>query len=192
MATHGRDFWVLDDISVLRQITPEVAGAEAFLFKPSDAIETPVPSENGTPLPKDEAFGENPPYGAYIDYDLKGTTAGPVTIEILDALGHSMRRWSSEERPAPVKPDTLNIPAFWVRALGPPASGAGMHRWVWDLRGAAPTAGARGPGGPGGGVGFGGRGGAMVPPGAYTVRLTVNGKTYTQSLAVRPDPRLKD
>ncbi len=86
-----------------------------FLFNPADAVNMPPPSENGTPQPKDEPFAENPPHGAIIDYYLKAAPAGPVTIEILDAAGKRSGGIRATSVPAPVDPDTLNIPAFWVR-----------------------------------------------------------------------------
>src|SRR5437870_12376572 len=79
VATHGRGFWVLDDITALRQITDEIARAEAFLFRPAEAINLPQGSENGTPQPRDEPLAENPPHGAIIDYYLKSETTVPVT-----------------------------------------------------------------------------------------------------------------
>jgi photosystem II stability/assembly factor-like uncharacterized protein len=193
VATHGRGFWVLDDISVLRQITGDVASSDAYLFKPADAIELPAGTENGTPLPKDEPFAENAPVGAAIDYYLKSDAAGPVTIEIVDARGESVRRDSSADRPAPVNPDALNIPAHWVHLPEPPPTSAGMHRWIWNLR-PAPVAGGgrggRGSGGTGAGAGSGQGGGRPAVPGPYVVKLTVNGRTYTQPLTVKADPRL--
>jgi photosystem II stability/assembly factor-like uncharacterized protein len=192
VATHGRGFWVVDDISVLRQITGDVASSDAFLFKPADAIEMPAGTENGTPLPKDEPFAENAPAGAAIDYYLKSEAAGPVTIEILDARGESVRRESSADRPAPVNPDALNIPAHWVHRPEPPPASAGMHRWIWNLR-PAPVAGGgrggRGSGGSGAGAGSDQGGGRQAAPGPYLVKLTVNGRTYTQPLTVKADPR---
>lgn len=190
VATHGRGFWVLDDITALRQINDAMANADAFLFKPADAINIPPGNEYGTPLPKDEPFAENPPSGAIIDYWLKSASAAPVIVEILDASGQTLRRYSSEDRIPPRNPDTLNVQAIWVPVPGPLPATAGMHRWIWDLR-ATPTAGGggRGAGGFGGG---GGRGGAAtLPPGSYTVKLTVFGKSYTQPLIVKPDPRLR-
>ena len=89
VATHGRSFWVLDDITALRQIDDSVANSSAFLFKPADAVNMLAGSENGTPLPKDEPFAENPQNGAMIDYYLKSDATGPVTLEILDAAGQS-------------------------------------------------------------------------------------------------------
>jgi photosystem II stability/assembly factor-like uncharacterized protein len=190
VATHGRGFWVLDDISALRQITADMESSDAYLFKPADAIDMPEGTEYGTPLPKDESFAENGPAGAVIDYYLKSEAGGPVTIEILDDRGEPVRRDSSADRPAPVNPDTLSIPAHWVRPHEPPPASAGMHRWIWDLR-HAPAAGEGGGGRGGGGSGGGSdrAAGRRASPGGYLVKLTVNGRTYSQPLTVKPDPR---
>jgi len=182
VATHGRGFWVIDNMTTLRQSTPDVAKANAHLFQPADTYLLPQGSDNGTPMPRDEPIAENPAYGAAIDYYLKANTNGPLTIEILDPAGELIRKYSSEDKPTPVNPDTLNIPAFWVRAPEVPSTAAGMHRWMWDLR---PTPPARSPGG----GGFGRGGAALVLPGTYTVRLSVAGKTYTQPLRLKMDPR---
>jgi photosystem II stability/assembly factor-like uncharacterized protein len=190
VATHGRGFWVLDDITALRQINREVANSTAFLFRPADAINLTPGSDNGTPMPRDEPLAENPPFGAMIDYYLKSDANGPVTLEILDPAGEVTRKYSSEDKTPPVNPDTLSIPAFWIRTQEPLSVVSGMHRWIWDLR---PTPAARpaSAGGGGGGGGFGGRGVATVLPGTYTVKLTVDGKSYTQPLIVKMDPRAK-
>ena len=191
VATHGRGFWILDDIAALRQINPEVARSATFLFRPSDAINLTPGSDNGTPMPRDEPLAENPPYGAMIDYFLKSNAAGPVTLELLDPAGDVIRKYSSEDKTPRVNPDTLSIPAFWVRTQQPLSAAAGMHRWIWDLRPTPPARPAGGGGGGGGGGGFGGRGVAAVLPGTYTVKLTVDGKSYTQQLVVKMDPRSK-
>ncbi len=185
VATHGRGFWVVDNITPLRQGTAEVTRTNAYLFQPADTYLLTAGNDNGTPMPRDEPLAENPPYGAMIDYYLKANTSGPVTIEILDPAGEVIRKYSSEDKVTPVNPDTLNIPAFWVRTPETLSTAAGAHRWIWDLR---PTPAPR----PAGGGGGGGRGGAAsVLPGMYTVRLTVNGKNYTQPLQVKMDPRSK-
>ena len=189
VATHGRGFWVLDDITLLRQLTAEVVGADAYLFRPADAFNVPPPSENGTPKPRDEPLAENQPYGAMIDYYLKSAATGPVTLEILAPSGEMIRRYSSEDRTPPVDPNTLTIPAFWVRTPAPLSAAAGMHRWVWDLRPTPPARPAGGGGGGGGGVFGAGR--PTTLPGTYTVRLTVGGQSYTQPLRVKADPRAK-
>jgi len=189
VATHGRGFWVIDNMTPLRQSTADVAKANAHLFHPADTYLLTPGSDNGTPMPRDEPIAENPPYGAMIDYYLKANSSGPLAIEILDPAGEVIRKYSSEDKPAPVNPDTLNIPAFWVRAPEVPSTAAGMHRWIWDLRPTPPPRPAGGGGGGGGGFGRGGA--ALVLPGTYTVRLTVGGKSYTQPLLVKMDPRSK-
>jgi photosystem II stability/assembly factor-like uncharacterized protein len=185
VATHGRGFWVLDNITPLRQIDNDVARADAYLFRPGRTINTIPGSDNGTPMPRDEPLAENPPNGALIDYYLKSNASGPLTLEILDPAGEVIRKYSSEDKATPVNPDTLSIPLFWVRTPEPLSTAAGMHRWIWDLR---PTPAPR----PAGGGGGFGRGGATtVLPGTYSVRLTVGGKSYTQPLVVKMDPRSK-
>jgi hypothetical protein len=137
-------------------------------------------------MPRDEPIAENPPFGAAIDYYLKSNASGPVTIEIVDPAGEVVRRYSSEDKPAAVNVETLNIPAYWVRTSESLSTTAGMHRWIWDLR---PTPAPRPAGGGGGGFGRGGA--SLVLPGRYTVKLTVGGKSLTQPLIVRADPRVK-
>src|SRR5262249_3244158 len=97
VATHGRGFWVLDDITPLRQITDEVVRSNTFLFYPEVAYNLPQPTENGTPQPRDEPLAENQPYGAIIDYYLGREAGGPVTLEILSPAGEVIRRFSSDD-----------------------------------------------------------------------------------------------
>jgi photosystem II stability/assembly factor-like uncharacterized protein len=188
--THGRGFWVLDDIAPLRQLTPQVSAAPAHLFAPSAVYRFPRNTNTDTPLPPEEPAGQNPPDGAILYYDLRTAAAGPVTLEISDASGGVVRRFSSADT-APAPDLNLNVPSYWVRPFQALSATAGMHRFVWDLH-AAPAARA-------------GRGGecpisaiymdtpcaegAWMPPGTYSVKLTVNGQSYTQPLLVRPDPR---
>jgi len=189
VATHGRGFWVLDNISALRQIDAEMASSHVFLFKPAVAINVVPGSDNGTPQPRDEALAENPPFGAVIDYYLKSAANGAVVLEVLDPAGDVIRRYASDDRPTPVDPNTLNIPAFWRPTPEPLSAASGMHRWVWDLRPTPPPATPRGQGG-GGGGGFGFNR-PTVLPGRYSVRLTVGAQSLTQPLIVEPDPRTK-
>jgi photosystem II stability/assembly factor-like uncharacterized protein len=184
VATHGRSIWVLDHISALRQITGEVARADVHLFKPGDAISLAFGSDYGTPVQKDEPIAANPPDGAVIDYYLKSAVPAPITLEILDAGGRPVRAYSSDERLQPQSPETLNVSLLWRPMPTVLPTAAGMHRWVWDLRPTPP------PGGRGGRGGGGGRGGLPPSaPGTYTVKLTVNGRSYTQPLTVKVDPR---
>ena len=191
VATHGRGFWVIDDMTPLRQFSDVPSQADAFLFRPAAAILLTPGSDNGTPMPRDEPIAENPPFGAMIDYYLKSNASGPVKLEILDPAGEVVRRYSSEDKPAPVNLETLNIPAYWIRQPETLSTVAGMHRWIWDLRPTPPARPTGGGGGGFGGGGFGGRGVPLVLPGVYTVRLTVGGKTFTQPLVVRMDPRVR-
>jgi hypothetical protein len=213
VATHGRGFWVLDAMTPLRQVSDQAVQARAFLFRPADAVAMPAPNENGTPIPRDEAYADNPPYGAIIDYYLKTPSSNAVALEILDPAGDTIRRFSSDDPVQTVNPDTLSIAPSWVAPPQRLSTEAGMHRFVWDLRpGQAAGGQGRGPGrgaagaaagqagggrgavaaGPGGGGGgFGRGGGALALPATYILKLTVDGVSYTQPLVVARDPRSK-
>jgi len=179
VATHGRGFWVLDDISALRQ-AGDVGTADVYLFRPSDAVLLPTPSDEGTPTQKDEPWAENPPTGAIVDYYLKSDASGPVALEVLDAAGAVVRRFVSTDPVKAVDPNTLVVSEVWEQPHERVATSAGMHRIVWDFR---PQPREDGRGGPERGEI------APVAPGAYTVRLTANGRTSTAQLLVKPDPR---
>ena len=179
IATHGRSFWILDDLTPLRQIDASVASESAHLFAPQIATRIQPKDDEGTPLPPDVAAGENPPEGAIVDYYL-GVPARSLTIDILDRSGASIRRFSSEDKPEIVDPTKLDIPAFYVHPAQPPAVSAGMHRFVWDLHHQSTAAGRRR---------RRGSGGPWAIPATYRVRLTVDGKTSEQPLIVRLDPR---
>lgn len=187
VATHGRGFWVLDNMTLLRQVDEKVRTSNAFLFKPPMAINVIVGNDDGTPQPRDEPLADNPPTGATIDYYLKNAVSGAVVLEIFDPSGEVVRRYSSEDRPTPVNPDTLNIPAFWRPTPEVLSTAAGMHRWIWDLRPTPPP--PRAPGAQGGGGGGFGSGRPTVLPGNYTVKLSVGGQTFSQPLVVKMDPR---
>ncbi len=190
VATHGRGFWVIDDISVLRQLNDTIARADAHLFKPADAINVIQGGDNGTPLQKDEPQAPNPPEGAVIDYYLRANATGAVTLEILDAAGTSLHVFSTDQASQPVAAPARggggipNTSPLWRPTPEPFSAAAGMHRVVW-----LPVAPSAGRGGRGGG---GGRGAAAAPlTGTFTAKLTVNGQAHTQSFTVKPDPRSK-
>ncbi|MFN2637438.1 MAG: WD40/YVTN/BNR-like repeat-containing protein [Gemmatimonadaceae bacterium] len=191
VATHGRGFWVIDDISPLRQLTDPGLRGDAFLFKPADAINVVESTDNGTPLQKDEPHAENPPQGAIIDYYLRNDASGPVTIEIADSNGAVVRRFSSEfggSQPATVEPQTTppqtgiaRVSPLWQSQPPRLSKAAGMHRISWSAlrdrpRGAPPAD----------------EGGPLDrrQVGTFTAKLTVNGKVYTQSFTMKPDPRI--
>jgi photosystem II stability/assembly factor-like uncharacterized protein len=190
-ATHGRGFWILDDITPLRQMAPAVSQAEAFLFKPQTAMRVRWNMNPDTPMPPDEPAGQNPPEGAVINYYLGAGVAGPVTIEILDGEGKVARKYSSADPVEPIDP-MLDVPKYWARTPKGLSAEPGMHRWLWDLR-LTPVPNARAtypmqaifhdtaPA----------KNSPWVMPGNYTVKLTAGGKTYTQELVVKMDPRVK-
>jgi len=144
-----------------------------------------------TPLPPEEPAGKNPPDGAILDYWLGAAPAGPVTLEIADSAGKLVRRFSSAEPPEPADPKAHPVPAYWFRAPQPLSAAPGMHRFVWDLHYPPPAVLRREypisaipgdtplyPLGP------------VVPPGRYTVTLTVSGAAFAQPLTVEMDPRV--
>jgi photosystem II stability/assembly factor-like uncharacterized protein len=194
VATHGRSFWILDDISPLRQLADFKPSADAFLFHPGSAYRVRRSTNPDTPLPIDEPAGQNPPDGAIIDFYLPPAVTGPVTLEILDADGHLVRRYASDDKPYASEAELAQqlIPLYWLRLPRILPASPGMHRWVWDLRyatpiathyeypiSAVPHATPRNPLGP------------LALPGTYQVRLTANGKVLTAPLTIKMDPRVK-
>ena len=201
VATHGRGFWILDNITPLRQLNQAAATLRTAkrlqrfgrcLFKPQKALRVRANLNTDTPLPPDEPAGENPPDGAMIDYFLSKDASAPVTIEIKDAKGQLVRKYSSADKPVDAHPKRLRIPSYWIRPPQSVSTKPGMHRFLWDVhytpapkaepefpisatyRNTAPQATS-----------------PWVAPGDYTVTLTVDGKTFTQPLTVAMDPRVK-
>ncbi len=183
IGTHGRAFWVLDNITPLQQDVPERGD---FLFKPAVAIHERPAGFTGSPMPKDEPMASNPPFGAVIDYAIRSTSTQPVTIEIRDAADALVRRYSSADVPPPMDVKKLGTAPEWFTTPSTVSAGPGMHRFVWPIRYPAP-AGVTGRRSGGGGP-F--ADGVWAPPGTYSVVLTVNGQSYKQSLTVAPDPRV--
>jgi photosystem II stability/assembly factor-like uncharacterized protein len=170
IATHGRAFWVLDDIVSLRQINDALSTAGSYLFAPALAYRLRPGSEEGTPLPLDEAQANNPSVGVNIEYHLADVARTPVVLDVLDANGRVVRHWSTAEKPKPVDPKSVDYTPHWITAQPVPETTAGSHRFIWDFHETSPT-------------------GLLVPPGQYAVRLTVNGKSYTRRAIVWRDPR---
>jgi photosystem II stability/assembly factor-like uncharacterized protein len=206
VATHGRAFWILDDIEPLRQATAAMTN-RVHLLAPVAAYRVQRDTNTDTPLPPDEPAAANPPDGAVIDYylpaaaglcpggtDEASVAGGSVTLEIMDAQGHLMRRFSNTDKPD-ISEEELQkqlIPRYWVRPPRQLSTAAGMHRFVWGLHATPPAAvhhdypiaaiphnTPRYPLGP------------TVLPGAYTVKLTVDGKTFSEPLIIKMDPRVK-
>ncbi|MGI8745362.1 MAG: glycoside hydrolase [Bryobacteraceae bacterium] len=190
-ATHGRGFWILDDVTPLRQMSAAVAQAGAFLFRPETAVRVRWDMNTDTPLPPDEPAGKNPPDGAILDYYIGAEASGAVMLEVLDSAGKLVRRYSSDDPVEPLDP-MLAIPAYWVRPAAALSSAPGMHRWLWDLR-YPPVTRAR-TNYPMQAIYQDTPPAASAPwamPGNYTVKLTVNGRSYTQPFTVKMDPRVR-
>ena len=215
--THGRGFWILDDVTPLRAAGAVRAAAGndvAYLVKPATAVRVRFGMNDPTPWPPEIPAGENPPPGGIIDYYLSRDAGGPVTIEILESpSGKAIRTLSSTDPvrnpdPAvdpiaynkvcqqnPAAPD-CGLPLYWPGKTMTVGSGAGMHRVSWDLKYEPLAEGGGGRGGGGGGAAVPHRtypsvNAPWAPPGNYTVRLTANGKSYTQPLTLKLDPRVK-
>lgn len=188
--THGRGFWILDGVSVLRELTPETTAAPVTLYRPAVAIRVRRSVNTDTPIPPEEPMGQNPPDGAVIDYTLAAAT--PATLEVLDAAGHLVRRYTSTDPIEKIDESKLAYPSYWFRPARTLPATPGHHRWIWDLRYAPPAGFPRSypmtaiyrdtptvPEGP------------LAAPGEYTVRLTAAGQTQTQKFTLRQDPRVK-
>jgi len=189
--TYGRGIWVLDDISPLRQITPELASAPAYLFKPADAIRVRRNVNGDTPFPPEVPHASNPPLGAIIYYHLGVKPSGTITLEVIDASGTVVRHLSSA--PIPPLPDPPPpVPDYWLEKPQPMPTAIGTNRVNWNIRYDNPPAfthnyaqvmGAMAGDTPASPEG------PLAPPGTYTLKLTVDGKVYTQPLVVTNEPR---
>jgi photosystem II stability/assembly factor-like uncharacterized protein len=190
-ATHGRAFWVLDDLAPLQQLSEKAVTSEAFLFRPERAIRIRRSENRDTPLPPEEPLGTNPPSGAIIDYELQLVPSSPVTLEIRDGAGNLVRRYSSSDPVEPTEGPQYFM-NYWLPRPKPLTTHVGHNRFVWDLRYTPPPSRQHGysmaaivgqgserqPQGP------------LVLPGKYQVRLAVSGKTYSQPIEVEMDPRV--
>ena len=196
VGTHGRGIWILDDITPLRQIDASTAPQDVVLFKPQTAWRVRWNTNTDTPLPPDEPAAPNPPEGAIIDYYLKSAATGPVTLEILGAGGQVLRTYRSTDEVFTPDPATATIPLYWYRPALTLGTSAGMHRFTWDVH-YQPVDGVNRVGGPTLPIAAIAHDTVPAPttpwanPGTYTVRLTVDGKSFTQAIVVRQDPRVK-
>jgi photosystem II stability/assembly factor-like uncharacterized protein len=207
VGTHGRSFWILDNITPLRQVDAKISQAGAYLFKPQLTYRLRRNNNTDTPLPPEEPAGQNPPDGAMIDYWI-GTDDlghGAVSLEIAQlgpyAVNHMekhdpyeqvIRRFSDADKPESINEKDINVPMYWVRPSLTLSAAPGMHRFVWDLTYPVPDLLSRDfpisaiyhdtPLYPQG---------ATVLPGKYQVKLTVGSHVYTQELEIRLDPRVK-
>jgi photosystem II stability/assembly factor-like uncharacterized protein len=188
VGTHGRSFWILDNITSLRQLNNAQAKTSTILFKPQNTYRVRWSMYPDTPVPQEEAAGQNPPDGAMIDYYLDAK-ASNVSLEILDATGKLVRKYSSND--TLYKIPNVNIPLYWIRPQQLLSADAGSHRFLWNMHytplnvppaypisaiymNTAPEATS-----------------PWVMPGIYTARLTADGKIFTQTFEVKMDPRVK-
>ena len=190
VSTYGRGFWSLDDISVLRQLAANIASEPAHLFKPGDAVRMRRNVGADTPFPPEVPHALNPPEGAIVDYWLASAPSSDITLDVLDASGTVVRHLTSAPGAPVPEAKYPPEPNFW---LAPPFSlpkNAGENRTNWDLRYDSPPAFSHqfdinaNPG-----LTPPSPQGALVLPGTYTLKLTVDGKTYSQTVNVKNDPR---
>jgi len=201
ISTYGRSFWILDDVTPLRQQQQAAAAADAYLYKPETGWRIRWSNNHDTPLPPEVPAGENPPEGAILDYYLKTPAQGAITLGIYDSAGRLIQQYSNTPPPPVTSPP--NVPTYWFPKPIVLSTAPGMHRIAWDERFPTPKAltysyygglldyteytltwhAVRGetpqvqPVGP------------IVIPGTYQVRLTVNGHTYRQPLTLKNDTR---
>ena len=194
LGTHGRSFWILDDITPLRQIDRDLANSDAVLFKPGTAYRVRRDIHPDTPLPPEVPAGKNPPDGAIFDYYLKSNATAAVKLTVMDSSGKVVRSFASTDKPEVTWEQLVkevNVPLYWIRPPQILSAEAGMHRFVWDLRtpppgsvfhdypiSAIPHDTPRYPLG------------ASILPGTYTVRLEAGGQPITQQFEVKMDPRV--
>ena len=188
IGTHGRSFWILDDITALRQLTDKLVNSSPVLYKPQTATRVRWCMYPDTPVPQEEPAGQNPPDGAIINYYLNSNVAN-VQLEILDSKGKVIRKYSSDD--TLYKIPANNVPPYWIRPQQLLSTTAGSHRFTWDMHyqplnlpptypiSATYMNTAPDPTSP------------WVLPGTYKAWLTVDGKLYQQSFTVKMDPRVK-
>ena len=188
IGTHGRSFWILDNITPIRQINLNKT-KETVLLKPQKAIRVRWNMNTDTPLPPEEPAGENPPDGAMIDYYLNSNSSSPVKLEILNTKGEIIRTFTSNDTLYTIP--EVNIPLYWIRLQQILAATAGAHRFLWDMRytplnipAAYPMTAIKHNTPPDATA-------PWVMPGNYKIRLTANGQTQEQPITITMDPRVK-
>ncbi|CAN5568261.1 hypothetical protein BH10BAC3_BH10BAC3_31870 [soil metagenome] len=189
IGTHGRSFWILDNITALRQLSKLITIEQVHLYKPQKAYRLRFNLNTDTPLPQEEPAGQNPPDGAMIDYFLDSDLSSEITLDIKDSSGKLVHHYSSFDTLVNIPPN--NVPAYWIRSQQILSSAKGSHRFMWDMRyqplneaPSFPIAAtykntAPNPTAP------------FVMPGTYAAIITADGKSFTQSFIVVMDPRIK-
>ncbi len=188
VGTHGRSFWILDNITPLRQLVNKTNQAEVIFYKPQTAMRIRWNTYTDSPVPQEEPAGQNPPDGAMFDYYLKENANEVVSLQIKDEKNNIICTFRSDDKPYEIP--AVNIPLYWIRPQQILSAKAGSHRFLWDMHYTAmntppryPIAAVYGNTAPEATA-------PWVMPGNYTATLTVNGKTITQSFKVTMDPRV--
>jgi len=209
VATHGRGFWVLDQMTALRQIAAnggEIEAASAWLFAPGMTWAIHQGGQNGTPLPHEEPQEKNPPAGVLAYYWLKSAPVSPIKLELVDVEGKIAACVASDTPVKPVDTEAINVQAYWLEPVPPPSAEPGMHRVALNvappIRGFGPGATAPAPPphdgchpagapmpAPAAATAGPGRGVPTLEPGRYTLVFTVDGRVLKQPVTILPDPR---
>jgi len=188
VGTHGRSFWILDDITPLRQLSSQSSRNAVILYKPQTAYRVRWNMYTDTPVPQEEPAGQNPPDGAIINYYLEDPAAS-ITLEIRDTKNKLIRTYNNRDTLYKIPED--NVPDYWIRPQQVLPGTKGAHRFTWDMRytplnlppsypiGATYRNTAPNPTSP------------FVMPGMYKAILIVAGKTYEQTFEIKMDPRVK-
>lgn len=190
VGTYGRGIWILDNYSVLQQLTPAVASEPAHLFEPADAVRVRRNVNYDTPFPPEVPYALNPPDGAIVYYSLASRPSSPISLDVIDASGTVVRHLSSTPGVPVAEAAQPPEPNFWIAPVVSMPTNVGTNRVNWDLRydpppafthsfeiNANPGLTPSSPEGP------------LVAPGIYTLKLNVDGKSYTQRVTVKNDPR---
>src|SRR5438876_961786 len=190
VGTYGRGIWILDDFAVLRQLDPAAGAEPAHLYAPSDAVRVRRNVDYNTPFPREEPQAPNPPEGAILYYSLAVKPSAHIAVDVLDARGNVVRHLTSAPTTSVREASRPPMESFWLAQPSALPVNVGLNRATWDLRYDPPPAFAHT-------FAFNGNPGStpalpegpLALPGAYMVRLTVDGRRYTQTIAVRADPR---
>src|SRR3954451_12759599 len=179
IATHGRGFYVMDDIVPLRALAALPAN-QARLFPIAPAVRVNEPNFTGTPMPKDEPLAPNPPLGAMIDYSVTAPVTSPVVVQVFDSANALVNRFSSDDKVSSLDLSKLTVAPEWVLSAKPPAAGPGHHRFVWDLHYSRPAS----------LTDKDDFNGVWAPPGRYTVEVDIGGQQLRRPLKIISDPRI--
>jgi photosystem II stability/assembly factor-like uncharacterized protein len=202
ISTFGRSLWILDDVTPLREISPQITANDAYLFHPATAMRVRWDNYEDTPYPVETPAGQNPPDGAILDYFLKAAPKDDLTLTVYDDKGAEVAQFSSQAKSPDLPP--ANVPNYWFAPAVALPKAAGVNRFAWNLRYPPPFS-----------LPYGYNGelldyaeytladhaiagltprvqphGPLVVPGNYTLELRAAGQTLRQPLTIELDPRV--